>query len=1418
MDFDEENYVVDRTESFPQERAKPSRSGRSQIPKRSTEDSLFDDRQPYRRGTGDSFLDDRQPHRRGTGDFEPRRRLRYTIPLRHNVRPLGDEEKGYSERSTYGRRHSTRSDIDREISRDSAASAAPEFLEIISTNWVPDDEGREIVNLTVKDGGRKADQEDLHCESRWKHIKSDAMTLAQFYGEVMRTPGLGNDDMALVARLLNKVRNISEKKFVHGRYLKSITLVYDGEDPDIPASHSPEERHVRKSATFVSLPVFTFDCPQRHTSTKEFEGHPVRALLQSRYRLESTKRRDKEQVITKTTSFRDQLAPQDHVVHVPQIWALMVNNYTIFTCAALDASFLRADTIKLMSYTAAQSDEATWSVHFTDARGKDFYLPLRFCKTWFDLVKQITDHCLHDEYSFIRDQLLKGGPVYQLTIASDGTAVNAEKWSKLIEETKTEVIHLRLVDNERVPSRLLVTYCDDEGNEIITDSDESPDTSPIFSSDDGADSDDSESSTSSGTNSDNMTRAIDRLRSLQTKLREAESKGDAKKVENLRAKKIPAQEGKVLELNATGLDLDLSTDEDAPKRSKITVPGPYVHEPRLNHGLDHDSPLRPIERYRTRLRSRSRSTSRPRLVRKNDVYSGSAYDLSIEEPHTRGRASQPWIIHDRNGSIPRSRYFRDIKYDIASRPRPRIHSHMPNTQSLSKTSSWPTHSRSRWDLLRSHVRNKELPGLQSTPVPPMTEGDDIYYRPSEKQLARSYWDLVRTSVLEGGIQRLRDAEGVPKDETVTISAKESVKNTVSKARKSLSSLTRLSEVLDGSPNSSSAASPTIMDMPPSSLPPKAVSVPVKGVSSLDQGGIEPTKPKKVLFSKDGPESKPKLKLKRLVKLARKESAALPKIATSPAALGISSPISAHATGDLPIFLWATDHKQHEMDNLASRSSHLSTIIEAPTPKSSVPNPAEEPKQTTHTSKMEELILHAVLAEVHNALKKPKRVAPEYAVLYEKTEEKAYADVVASVNAVRNSGIGITNGAAVEERTVNYSVNNLRRASLSFAGLPRRQTESNRSVASMSGPDDLGAVKWEIFDLARTILLAFVPKGYEAPVISKYWGALHSLLLKNETVLRYVRSRLSEICNLIQSIQMGVRAEDGSKQQRYQIPRALPAAFQRLVLLLVVISSISNWSEYSWNQMRSTFDDCEGLLVEGRKQLLLMIHTDDYRFGFQAVNSEALLSLILANLISSMSPEGDFHLTEVYAEYTTRIQGIVRDSASVKVYDDIKLLREEVDIIKSTLVQQDTTLREFKSTIPLTYGVASLSVAILDRTLDSISQRIDDFDELQSQAETARFLAAQSISLKAESNGKAIIVFTVVTIVFLPLSFVTSYLGMNTSDLRDMESGQALFWAIGAPVAFGVLGVAVAAAFWGTLTQRVTQRALWRAWMGKEKAE
>ncbi|KAI0100926.1 hypothetical protein GGR51DRAFT_531416 [Nemania sp. FL0031] len=49
------------------------------------------------------------------------------------------------------------------------------------------------------------------------------------------------------------------------------------------------------------------------------------------------------------------------------------------------------------------------------------------------------------------------------------------------------------------------------------------------------------------------------------------------------------------------------------------------------------------------------------------------------------------------------------------------------------------------------------------------------------------------------------------------------------------------------------------------------------------------------------------------------------------------------------------------------------------------------------------------------------------------------------------------------------------------------------------------------------------------------------------------------------------------------------------------------------------------------------------------------------------------------------------------------------------------------------------------------------------------------SVVADTMNKAILLFTGITVVFLPLSFITSYLGMNLSDIRETNIDQAWFW-------------------------------------------
>lgn len=51
----------------------------------------------------------------------------------------------------------------------------------------------------------------------------------------------------------------------------------------------------------------------------------------------------------------------------------------------------------------------------------------------------------------------------------------------------------------------------------------------------------------------------------------------------------------------------------------------------------------------------------------------------------------------------------------------------------------------------------------------------------------------------------------------------------------------------------------------------------------------------------------------------------------------------------------------------------------------------------------------------------------------------------------------------------------------------------------------------------------------------------------------------------------------------------------------------------------------------------------------------------------------------------------------------------------------------------------------------------------------------------DRQERAIYAFTIVTIIFLPLSSVASIFGINTKDVRDMDLSQWAYWATAIPV-------------------------------------
>ncbi|KAI0965563.1 cora-like Mg2+ transporter protein-domain-containing protein [Xylaria arbuscula] len=101
----------------------------------------------------------------------------------------------------------------------------------------------------------------------------------------------------------------------------------------------------------------------------------------------------------------------------------------------------------------------------------------------------------------------------------------------------------------------------------------------------------------------------------------------------------------------------------------------------------------------------------------------------------------------------------------------------------------------------------------------------------------------------------------------------------------------------------------------------------------------------------------------------------------------------------------------------------------------------------------------------------------------------------------------------------------------------------------------------------------------------------------------------------------------------------------------------------------------------------------------------------------------------------------------------------------------------------------------------------DLEKLEDTTERLKRQAALLLEIRAEGQNTAIFVFTVVTVIFLPLSFVTSYFGMNTSDIRDLDQGQWIFWAIGITLTVAILIIVwlISVKGRGWRTSRLTER-------------
>ena len=88
---------------------------------------------------------------------------------------------------------------------------------------------------------------------------------------------------------------------------------------------------------------------------------------------------------------------------------------------------------------------------------------------------------------------------------------------------------------------------------------------------------------------------------------------------------------------------------------------------------------------------------------------------------------------------------------------------------------------------------------------------------------------------------------------------------------------------------------------------------------------------------------------------------------------------------------------------------------------------------------------------------------------------------------------------------------------------------------------------------------------------------------------------------------------------------------------------------------------------------------------------------------------------------------------------------------------------------------------IDKLLSKINDNKSSFLELQSRADQLSIENVRLVETLQDDNSKAIFVFTLVTILFLPLTFVAGFFGMNLKGIDGSDRDYWHFWKIGGPM-------------------------------------
>ncbi|KAL1840531.1 hypothetical protein VTJ49DRAFT_352 [Mycothermus thermophilus] len=182
---------------------------------------------------------------------------------------------------------------------------------------------------------------------------------------------------------------------------------------------------------------------------------------------------------------------------------------------------------------------------------------------------------------------------------------------------------------------------------------------------------------------------------------------------------------------------------------------------------------------------------------------------------------------------------------------------------------------------------------------------------------------------------------------------------------------------------------------------------------------------------------------------------------------------------------------------------------------------------------------------------------------------------------------------------------------------------------------------------------------------------------------------------------------------------------------------------------------------------------------------------------------------MYKEYCRRLRSEADRRPRRRLILKIAALLDELDVLRATfeyaLERVDILLSELDDAVSggSPYGGQYPASALCEVEHDCLlherarlNVKVKEINALVHFSEEMQHRVRQMIEVMDEDHGKAIRVFTVVTVLFVPMTFVSGFFGMNTIDIRDIDANQTLYWIIAIPVTLMTLFAAFAYGYKG----------------------